>query len=258
MAADLAALEPLQQQAITARLAGAGSMRAEIEHVLQAVASGASADGYRRAILDENAARKASASARSWAWLRLKLRYALDRPTSAEFIAFRRAMADPDGAGRGLSAMLMLARRDRLFREVTLGVVAPLLVVSAAQIDIEDVRIDVEGRMQAAGLSWSSQSLAATTNHLLSSWKDFGMIEGSKVRRVAKLRPSHATIRFAVELGRGEGLTDRQNLESTWFRLLGMDAASVEGGLYAAARAGVLDYRSQADVVEIVLPDEQG
>jgi hypothetical protein len=77
-------LEPLDQQAITARLAGAGSMRADIEHVLAAVGSGATPDDYRRAILDENAARKGTGTSRMWAWKRLKLRYALDRPEMVE------------------------------------------------------------------------------------------------------------------------------------------------------------------------------
>jgi hypothetical protein len=250
---DPPTLAPLDDQAITARLAGAGSMRADIEHVMATVPDGATPAEYRRAILDENAARKGTGTSRMWAWKRLKLRYALDRPETVEFAAFRRAMRDSDPAGRGLSAMLMFARLDRLFRETTLDVLAPRLARPEEVIPIQLVRENVEGRRRAAGLEWSDESLASVANHLASSWKDFGLVEGSKERRIARLRPSHATTRFAVELGRAEGRTDRQVLDAPWFRLLGMDVGDAESALRAAARAGVLGFRTQADVVELDL-----
>jgi hypothetical protein len=256
LAADQPKLEPIGDQAITARLAGAGSMRADIEHVMATVPAGASSDDYRRAILDDNAARKGTGTSRMWAWKRLKLRYALDQPETVEFAAFRRAMHDSDPAGRGLSAMLMFARQDRLFREVTLDILVPRLGRTGEVIHPALVREDVEARRRAAGLEWSEESLAAVAIHVASSWKDFGLVEGSKERRISLLRPSHPTVRFAVELGRAEGRTDRQVLDSPWFRLLGIDATAAESALRAAARDGVLQFRAQADVIEITLPPD--
>lgn len=251
-------LEAPDEQAVTARLAGAGSMRAELEHVLAAVPEDRGPDDYRRAILDDNAAQKGSANGRMWAWKRLKLRYGLDRPDTVEFRAFRRAMRDPSAAGRGLSAMLMFARLDRLFREVTLEVLAPRLSTPGTVVTQEAVRQAVEARMAREGLNWSRESLASTTNHLASSWKDFGLVEGSRTRRVTPPRPSHATVRFAVELGRATGLTDRQVLDSPWFALVGLDRPRAESALYEAARDGAITYRSQADVIEIGLPAGDG
>ena len=150
--------------------------------------------------------------------------------------------------------MLMIARQDRLFREATLELLAPRLGRPGEVIPAPLVREDVDARRRAAGLEWSEESLASVANHLASSWKDFGLVEGSKERRIARLRPSHATTRFAVELGKAEGRTDRQVLDSPWFRLLGMDTTAAESALRAAARDGVLQYRAQADVIEITLP----
>jgi hypothetical protein len=256
LAPELPTLEPLDTQAITARLAGAGSMRADIEHVMAAVRVGAAPEDYRRAILDDNAARKATGTARMWAWKRLKLRYALDRPETSEFTAFRRAMGDTDPSGRGFSAMLMFARGDRLFRESTLEVLVPHLGQIGKVIPAVLLREDVDARRRTAGLEWSIESLASIANHLASSWKDFGLVEGSKERRVSRIRPSHATVRFAVELGRSEGRTDRKVLDAPWFRLLGLDATGAESALRAAARDGILQYRAQADVIEITLPTD--
>jgi hypothetical protein len=249
-------LPPLEEQAITARLAGAGSMRADIEHVMAAVPNEGRPDDYRRAIMEENAARKSTGTARMWAWKRLKLRYALDHTDTLEFAAFRRAMKDPDPAGRGLSAMLMFARLDRLFRETTLELVVPRLGQLGVVIPAPAVREGVERRSTAEGLTWSEESLAHAAVHLAGAWKDFGLVEGSKERRIARLHSSHATVRFAVELGKAEGRTDRQVLDAPWFRMLGMDATAAESLLRAAARDGKLQYRAQADVVEITLPME--
>lgn len=232
-------------------------MRSELEHVLAAVEPGATPAQFRAAILEGNAARKSTHTARDWAWKRLKLRYALDSTDAAEFIAFERAMRDADPAGRGLSAYLMLARTDRLFRETSLKLVVPVLDQAGTVVESEAVLEHVDAARKAAGLEWSTASVRATAGHVMTSWKEFGVVEGSKVRRIARLRPSHATMRLMIELARAQGLTDRQALEGTWPQLLGMDFRAVDTALRSAARDGALQYRTQADVVEIILPEDR-
>lgn len=229
-------------------------MRSELEHVLAAVSVGATPAEFRAAILEGNAAQKSTHTARDWAWKRLKLRYALDTTEAPEFKAFERAMRDGDPAGRGLSAYLMLARTDRLFREISLELAVPHLGEPGTVVEAGAVLEYVETARKAADLEWSTASVRAIAGHVMTSWKEFGIVEGSKVRRIARLRPSHATMRFVIELARAAGLTDRQGLEGTWPQLLGMDLRAVDTSLRSAARDGVLQFRTQADVVEIILP----
>ena len=49
-------------------------------------------------------------------------------------------------------------------------------------------------------------------------------------------------------------VADRQLLDARWFWLLGLDRSHVVDLLAAARRDGALDFRMQADVVEIDLP----
>ena len=231
-------------------------MRAELEHVLGAVGPELTPARFRTAILDGNAARKGSYTARDWAWKRLKLRYALDSTDTPEFKAFIRAMRDPDTGARGLTSFLMLARTDRLFREASLELVAPKLDAPGTEIDAAEVHAYVEQRRADAQLDWSPKSVGAVAGHILTSWKDFGVVEGSKTRRIARLNPRSSTTRFAVELAKAGGLTDRQSLEGVWLRLLGMDFRAADTAMRAAARDGLLRYRSQADVIEIDLSSE--
>ena len=147
----------------------------------------------------------------------------------------------------------MFARLDRLFREVTLARLSPMLGSAGTVVDPVVVRAEIEARMTRANLRWGDGTLAAVTSHLLSAWKDFGLVTGSKVRRTAIVQPTHPTIVFAATLGRLEGLTDRQILGSRWFALLGLTESDVATLMYDAARAGALGFRSQADVVELDL-----
>ena len=241
-------------QPYTARLAGAGALLDELEAVLHAARVEASRDDFRRLILDENAARKSTANARMWAWKRLKLRYLLDSPELPEFKAFRTAHATArTEEDRRLIAALMLARTDALFRDVTLEAVSRGLRTPGLVIEPESIRGHVEEKMHASGLTWSAESLRSITNHLLSALADFGFIEGFRVRRTARVRPGVESTAFAATLGRLEGLTDRANLESRWFRLLGLDDEETASALREAARAGALRFRMQADVVELVI-----
>jgi hypothetical protein len=243
-------------QPLTARLAGAGSLRRELEQLLSVSPADASAEDYRRLLIEENAAGKASANARMWMWKRLKLRYALDTPMASEVRAFRWAMAHAHSpTDRGVIAALMMARTDRLFREVTTEIVAPVVSQRGKVVGADRIRSSVETRMTEAGLAWSGKSLTNVANHLLSSLKDFGIVEGSRERRTVGVRITPTVATFAVHLGRAEGLTDRKVLESRWFSFLGADARHAAEALHAAAKEGLMTFRMQADVVELHLPD---
>src|SRR5581483_10909603 len=90
---------------------------------------------------------------------------------------------------------------------------------------------------------------------LLSALKDFGVLCGAREKRTCCPAPGAATAVFAAHLARLEGLPDRQVLGSRWFRLLGLAEAAVVDLLYAATRERALDFRIQADVVELSLPE---
>jgi hypothetical protein len=250
----LASLEPPDDQPITARLAGAGSLRRELEALLAMAPPNASPDDYRWLLTNENVASKRSATARLWAWKRLKLRYALD-PSLVEhraFLAGMRGSIDPKE--RGLLCFLMFARTDRLFREVTLTCVSPHLVREGTVIEPAAIETAIKERAEARDLAWSMSTTDSIRNNLISSLKDFGLLQGSHLRRTIRPRPGEQTTLFAARLCRSEGLTDRQTLDARWFRLLGLDRNQVADLLYAAHRAGILGFRMQADVVELDVP----
>jgi len=172
--------------------------------------------------------------------------------------AFAQAMATTaDPRDRGLIALLMMARTDRLFREVTTDQISSELHRPGTLIEPDGVRSAIEIIADHANALWSASVIEGLTSHVLSSAKDFGLLQGSRPKRVAPVRPGTSAVRFAVELSRLEGLTDRRTLESRWFRLLGLGLDEVLNLMHSAAREGALGFRFQADVAEIVLPERE-
>jgi hypothetical protein len=187
---DRSITEPLDAQPITARLAGAGSLRRELEALLAAAPPGASPVVFRELLLNANAAGKASATARMWAWKRLKLRYVLD-PGVPEFRVFAASMQSTTSpSDRGLLCFLMFARNDRLFREVTLGCVSPALSREGTVIQHDDIQASILALAQASGLRWSVTTLQRAASHLLAALKDFGVLRGSAKKRTVRPQPS--------------------------------------------------------------------
>jgi hypothetical protein len=251
-----AGLEPPDEQPFLPRLSGAGSLRRELEQVLAVAEPDASLSRYRELILDRNAAGKSSASMRSWTWKRLKNRYLLD-PRVPEFTAFRSCMDRAHAPGdRGLLAFLMMARTDRLFREVVTATVSPHLDTGGVLITAEAVDGAVRSIAERTNAAWTESSMKGVVSHLLSSCKDFGIVTGSATKRTVRTRPGALVTEFAVRLARLEGLTDRQVLRSRWFMVLGVSYERVLDLMYEASQAGVLDFRFQADIAEITLAGE--
>ncbi len=250
-----ARLEAPDSQPFTARLAAAASRRADLESVLAAASPHASVEEFRRLILEQNVAGKRSAASRRKLWGQLRQRYLLDYgvPEGAVFLSAMASTSSP--SERGLLCLLMMARTDRLFREVTLECVSPLLGRDGAVVPSEQVQGTLERHLGGEGLKWASGTLESARQHLMAALKDCGVLRGSITRRTVRPRPGTPFTLLASRFALLEGLTPRQTLDSRWFRLLGLETEEVVKLLYTAATEGALRFRMQAEVVELQLPE---
>ncbi len=242
-------------QPITARLAAAASRRADLETLLAVASPDASVQELRHLVLERNVAGKASAVARRKLWGQLRERYLLDRsvPEVAAFLAGMAKTSSP--ADRGLLCLLMMARGDRLFREITLRAVSPFLARDGTSLPSCQVRQVLEAYLREHDLTWSPDTIEHVRQHLMAALKDFGALRGSKTKRTIRPRPGAQVTLLAIRFGLLQGLTPRQALESLWFRLLGLEVGQAVDLLYAAAREGALGFRMQAEVVDLQVPD---
>lgn len=250
-------LPSLSSQPVAARMAAAGSRRAELEALLHAAPPNATSMQLRALVLDENVTGKRTAASRDKVWRQLKQNYTLD-PALPEYQAFLECVtATSAPSDRGLLFMLMLARNDRLFREVVLNSISSHLSHPGTSIQADDVQV-VLNRIAGAQRHWSQETRITARQHVLSALKDFGTLQGGTRKKTARLYPGAYVTLFAARLAQLEGLSPRQTLGSVWFRLLGLDAEGAWNLLHAAASAGVLRCRRQAGVIEIDLPPLSG
>jgi hypothetical protein len=248
-------LEHPDEQPITARLAAAGSLRRELEDLLQIAPYEADLETYRKLVVDENVTGKRTEASRKKAWTNLKGRYLLD-PGYLEFVRFRELMERTGNArDRGLLSYLMMSRVDRLFREVTVDEIVPNLDTPDFQVFPERIDAAIQRLVAAEAEPWRPVTRERVWQHVLTSLKDFGVIIGSRTRRTLPIQPGMNVVLFAAALGKLEGLTDRQVLDARWFRLLGLNQEAVIDKLYAAAQQGAITFRKQAEVVELELPE---
>lgn len=241
------------EQSITARLAAAGSRRAELEQVLAAAPTEAPLHVYRELVVADNIAGKASEVTRLKLFRQLRERYRLDS-SSEEFRAFRWAIRlAPNAHDRGLACFLMMARSDRLFRDLSLQIVEHS--TEGSVIDSMAVEDYLKSVLSGESTTWSADTIEHVRQHVLAALKDFGVLHGSQTKTRVAFRPGPVPVAFGAHLAKAEGNTGRQTLSSKWFRLLGLDEERAADGLRAAHRAGLLTFRMQADVVELELPE---
>src|SRR5260221_7197539 len=242
-----------EEQPITAQLAAAGSRRTELETLLHAVSPNATPAQLRTLVMDENITGKPSAASRAKVWRQLKENYLLD-PGVPEYRAFMAALQETKTpSDRGLLLFLMLARTDRLFREVTLDCISPLLGQSGTTINTAAVQATLE-QLVGTERRWTQETLVTARQHILSALKDLGVLQGGTRKKSVRPHPGEQVTLFAARLAQLEGLTPRQSLASQWFRLLGCDRERAWELLYPAARVGGLRCRRQADAFELELP----
>lgn len=241
------------EQPLTARLAAAGSRLQELHAVLRTSEQATTPREMRELVISHNVTGKRSAVSREKVWRQLRLRYVLD-PSVGESQAFVQGMHAADPVEQGLLAYLMFARTDRLFREVTLHMISPKLSREGTPVDAASVEGCVRELIGQHGAKWSPTTIRRVQQHILAAQKDFGVVKGSRTRRTVRPRVGPQVTLFASRLALLAGMTDRQALDSCWFRLLGLDYHQTVEALFAATRGGALSFRLQADVAELTLP----
>ncbi len=217
-------------------------MLAEITTLLAATTATTTRQDFRSLILGENLLGKRTESNRIRADRYLSQLYGLD-PSIPIYRIFRR-LWDADPTSRPLLALLAATARDPLVRASAPGIVA--IPVGEG---VDPTR--VAATLAAVSPRFKANTSASMARNVGSSFTQSGHLQGvsNKVRIRATATPAAAT--FAAALGWMEGGRGQFLLSSSWARLLDRNAAEVLDLLLAAGRAGWIDVRSAAGVVEL-------
>ena len=217
-------------------------MLAELRLILAACPSTTGVEGYRAAVVEENALLKHTATTRRATFKWLRQLYALD-PVLPLFGALRR-LWDADPAGQPLLALLCAMARDPL-----LHVSAPVILDSKVGEQVTWQRL--AGTIDAAHPGrLNGTTLAATGRNMASTWQQSGHLSG-KLRKVrVRVQPTPASTAYALLLGHLSGERGIGLFATPWARLLDATPLALDQQAFAAAQRGWLDYRRIGEIAD--------
>jgi hypothetical protein len=237
----------------SSRLSARSALYTELHQLIDGEDSALSSAEYRSHVIDHNRLSKPSYSARAKLWKELKARYRLsaDDPLFAAFwVEWRRCESE---AERGLTAYILFALNDRLVADLGTEWLYPLLRRAPADVRLADVLafIDRAFRAHPEAQAWSDETRLAVAQKYMASIRDFGLARGT-IRKTS-IRPAlyGAPIRLLVRVLRLAGVAPLDLVQASAFRLLCLDTTEVIDALSEMNRVGALQFRMQADVVEL-------
>jgi len=218
-------------------------MLAELSAVLDAVPSESSRSDYASAIIDFNCLGKATTSTRRLTNQRLGELYGLHR--AVPLFRVLRRLWTLDEPGRPRLAVLAALARDPLLR----ATVEPIVTTPEnSEFQRGAMR---SALLKAVGDRLNESTLDKVIRNAASSWTQSGHLEGRTFKFRRRVRPTPATVAFALYLAYATGFRGEELLSSGWLRVLDCTATSAPEMAMEAKRMGLLDLRIGGDVVEI-------
>lgn len=217
----------------------------ELTAVLAAVPVNGKPDEYAAAIIEENCLGKQTVSTRRLTLQRLRELYALD-PGVPLFRILRR-LWDLDAQSRPLLALLTSLARDPLLL-ATADVI--LSLPEGAEFQRTAMR---EALAKAVEDRLNESTLNKVVRNAASSWTQAGHLEGRTFKFRRQVRPTPASVAFALYLAHAAGLAVEESFSSGWVKVLDCSASAALELATAAKRLGLIDLRMAGDVIDLNL-----
>lgn len=217
----------------------------DLRQLLAATSEHTLYDDYRVAIMEENVLGKGTASARLWAWKKLRELYGLD-PHLTVFRRFRTLWED-DPEGRPLLAVLCACARDPLLR------MSASTILKAPQGSVVTPEDLAEAIAEVAPDRFSPINLKAIGNRICSSWTQSGHLVGGQVRRRTRPTLTPGATVYALVLGRLCGARGQLLFSTLWASLLDAPVQELFEQAAAASQRHWIDLRRAGSVVEVGL-----
>ncbi len=228
-------------------------MLAELRLVLDAVPMGSTPEGYRTAILVQNALAKRTESTRQKSLRHLRELYSLSEAVPI-FAALRRLnAADPNVLP--LLAILCAWCRDPLLRATTPAV---LLAREGSEVTTKSLAYAVADAFPG---QYSDLNQNKVARNAASTWTQSGHLVGRAARVRRRVQPTFGAVTMALWLGDIAGFHGASCFANPWCRLLDLSPDQAKARATDAHRHGLLTLRSVGEIVELNfpgLPSSQG
>lgn len=221
-------------------------MLEELKSVLSAVPVGSAPGEYRDATLLRNALRKTTDSTRQKSLRHLRELYALDEATPIFGLLRKLHGVDPESLPQ--LALLVAWSRDPLLRATTTSI-----MIAGEGERVETASL-AEAIHNAFGDQYSELNREKIARNAASSWTQSGHLVGRVKKNRHKVRPTIVAATAALFLGHVAGARGGAIFSNPWCRLLDLDSDRARSLGFEAHRAGFLNLRALAEVVDLTFP----
>jgi hypothetical protein len=168
------------------------------------------------------------------------------------------ALVKPPFPGAALDRILYFhaARSDRLLRDTVVDILVPMKARGIAEIDVMDLQRVLtawvaEGR--TAG-RWSESTTTRVAQGLLSTLRDFGVLQGEVRKRIAPAYLPVEALAYVAFCLKQQQPSGARLIDSPDWTLFFLPREGVERFLFEAHQRGLLEYHAAGSVTRLGFP----
>lgn len=236
----------MQDEEVLGRLRTSTSHTIGVPHVIELLTTmpaSATADDYRRAVIEDNVLDRPTHQGRLRTLRHLREIFQLDASSAPLFRAIREVF-DLDADSVRVCSALVAYARDELFRASWPALKVPI----GDGVSSADLEAAVVALFPAA---LGKPTTAKVGRNVGASWTQTGHLMGRTNKKRARAAAGPAAVSFAVAVAYGIGLRGRFIPDSVWFDLLDVPADRRMDALLAAHRDGLITVRSAGHVLDV-------
>lgn len=231
---------------------GKGSLLDESLAVLEQLAQGHTLSEVKAMVMQEDLLGKTTFSTRESTWDHIHTRY-LSEANRAALLARMVANA-PDRQTQRLALFYEMCRSLPIVYDTVIGCVYPRYAAGFSAIDKGDIQAYFDGiaieHPELAG--WSPQTREKVVSNILSSLRDFGLLEGTQRKQFIHVYVPLPAFVYVLYRLAGDGMaTAREVINALDWRLFLLEPDDVIGLLEEATTAGHCTFKRRGDILSL-------
>lgn len=239
----------------TSRLSARSALYTDLTLLLDGLSEALESIEYRNLIVRDNKLSRNSISSREKIWSELKKRYILDAGNHLFDIFWKEWKQCRSEAEKAQVVYFFFSLNDRLVADINTDFLYPLLIKAPTEIHVNDVLtfLDQSRTKHPEVSMWVESTRFKISKHYLASIRDFGLAKGKYKKTTIRPALYGAPVRLLIRALKLKGVSTRDIISSSIFRMLAIDQSEVVDSLSQLNQKGDICFKIQGDVVELDL-----
>jgi hypothetical protein len=181
-------------------------------------------------------------------------RYLIDPSVTRALVTLVKMRLPASGLDRIL--YFHAARADRLLHDVVTEILVPMNATGMSEISVDEIQKTVGGwvRQGKTASRWSEETTGRVAQGLLSTLRDFGVLQGAVHKRIAPAYVPLAAFAYVLFYLKQHQPSGVKLVEHPDWRLFFLPREGVERFMFEAHQQGLLEYHAAGSVTRLSFP----